>query len=370
MPTATSTHTADDELNGSLVPASRLPNIPALPSVETVRAKLSEKSIPSDQIAEVIWLLNEGVRRGLTTFEAIGKMINRDGTVISRVMRGVYEASLAPLTAHIQHFRIVSEERKEIGDEIFVPTLSIVTRITGFCDLARIAQQIGMIWGKNQSGKTSALKHYAATHADTVYVKLPAGGGTNKCMAALAEAAGISSKKSDVELWERIRRRFTKKSLLIVDEFHQAVHAGRRVQTVTVDRLREIHDDCECGVVLCGTEHVQEAMKSPKLKEFLGQLDNRGALRLCLPSGPQPGDRSKGVLSDLEQLYEAYGLPLPSGDAAKIAKEISASNGIARLTDYFKIARRLAAKAGQTFSWDHFITTHATLKTWATGEGF
>lgn len=334
----------------------RLPTVPALPTPEDVISNLAARNIPQEHVDELLWLLAESRRRGLTNFEAIGKFIKRDGTMISRALRGKYEASLAPLAADIRELRERSEQKLEMED-IFVPDLTIVKSITNFCDLVRDTHQIGIIWGKNQSGKSTASEYYANTHADTIRFKVPPGGGTNKTMSALAEACGVSSRKGDVEMWKKIKQRITRNTLLIPDEFHQAVHVGRKVQTITVDRIRELHDDKGCGVCCIATEHTIAAMEEPKLKEFLGQFDNRGALRMCLPGGPGEGD--------LEKLYAAYGLPNPKGESAKIAESVAHSNGISRLTDYFKIAWRLASKKGESLTWEHVLITHAAIKTWA-----
>jgi DNA transposition AAA+ family ATPase len=243
-------------------------------------------------------------------------------------------------------------------DEPFVEELSVVQDIVAFCEMSRATRQLAIVWGENQSGKSRALSHYAATRADTVLVRLPAGGSTGKSMAALARACGVAHRRSDDLLRERILERFTPASLLIVDEFHQAVN-GRTIRTVTVDRLREIHDLCGCGVVLCGTHVVAEMIEDARFQRFLGQVDNRGALRLNIPKAPTRRDR--------ERLAAAYELPAPERETAKLVKEICDRNGIARLTDYFKIARRLAIKGGQPLTWSHFNLTHTTLKAWAAG---
>lgn len=243
-------------------------------------------------------------------------------------------------------------------DDPFVEDLSVVRDIVAFCEMSRATRQLAILWGENQSGKSRALLHYAAIRADTVLARLPAGGGTGKSMAALARACGVTHSRSDDVLRERILARFTPASLLIVDEFHQAVN-GRTIRTVTVDRLREIHDLCGCGVVLCGTHVVAEMIEDTRFQRFLGQIGNRGALRLNIPKAPTRRDR--------ERLAAAYHLPPPDRETAKVVKEICDRHGIARLTDYFKIARRLALKGGQALAWPHFHLTHTTLQAWTGG---
>jgi DNA transposition AAA+ family ATPase len=334
----------------------RLPTVPALPTREEVETSLADKATP-EQIGEITWLLDEARRRGLTTYAAIGKLVGRDSTTISRIMTGSYSANLDPFCTHIRGFRD-HQTVTAPDDEPWVKELSVVSAIVPFCDMARFTQQVAIIWGENQSGKTKALEHYAATKLDTVYVRIPAGGGLKKTIEELSKACGISARKDDDELRDRILKRFTPSTLLIVDEFHQAVN-GRTIKTVTVERIREIHDLCGCGIVLCGTHVVCDMIEDRRFKRFLGQIDNRGRLRLNIPKAPTKKDR--------EMLIRVYGLDLPDADTAKAVKAICDNNGIAALTDYFKIARQLAKKRKETFGWHHFNETLTTLKAWASG---
>ena len=43
-------------------------------------------------------------------------------------------------------------------------------------------------------------------------------------------------------------------------------------------------------------------------------------------------------------------------------------SGIGRLTKYLRMTRKLAANRKEPVSWRHFITTHATLESWARGD--
>lgn len=337
-----------------LVPSgSRTPAVPGLPSPAKVAEDLADKATP-EQIATVIALLEEARRRGLTNYEAIGKLIKRDGTTISRVMRGKYEADLQPLCEHIRGF--LDDCAEGVAEEPYLTELQVVKDIVPFCDLVRKVHQIGIIWGENQSGKTKALEYYAREHADVIYARLPAGGSAKRSLRVIATACGIPEGNSDVQLRDRILKRITPWTLLIVDEFHQAVN-GRTLKMDTIERIREIHDLQGCGVVLCGTHVVHEMMEDQRYKRFLGQTDNRGAFRMNIPKAPTAKDR--------ELLIAAYKLPRPDAATAAAVKKICDENGIARLTDIFQAARLLTK--GETFGWQHVDKTLKTLKAWALG---
>jgi hypothetical protein len=221
----------------------------------------------------------------------------------------------------------------------------------------RLTHQIGLIWGPNQAGKSWGFDYYASLPGKDVIVwRTAAGGAVNQSIINLGESCGVPTSKSALELWGRCLDRITRNTLVIVDEFHQCF-IGRSLKMVLIEKMREIHDLKKCGMVFAGTQIFIEALKANKFKDFLGQIGNRGVLRMNIPTAPEP--------SDLPLLYAAYGLPEPKGGAKKIADKIASENGIGKLTKYFQIARMLASNAGQPLCWEFFLKTHDTIHTWS-----
>jgi hypothetical protein len=154
--------------------------------------------------------------------------------------------------------------------------------------------------------------------------------------------------------------RFNNLWLLLVDEFHQAV-TGRSIKTVTVDRIREFNDDCGTPIVLCGTPVVPNMMKDERYVDFLGQISNRGVFELQIPAEPTD--------NDIRLLIKAYGFKSePSGDAARIVKEIVKEKGIGKLSKYLKAARVVAKNKHTTPDWDHFLDTSDSADNYALGK--
>lgn len=328
----------------------------SIPSADEVIANLRGR--PAEQLDQCVWLVEFAETQGLQSWSALAKEIGVSDATVSLALRGKYGAKLDGFAATIRNFRALWLERQAIGAEPWVPELSIVQRIGFFCDTVRATNQIGLIWGPNQSGKSTTLAHYADDRALTAYCALPPGGAAVTSMQEIARArGGISFKKRDLR--DQLLRRFNAQWLLIVDEFHQTVKG--RVKMETIDRIREIHDRCKCPIVLCGTDIIPEMMEEPRFKDFLGQIGNRGVLRLRIPAAPEP--------RDLHLLARAYGIEQPPDErAAEIAHQIGAENGISKLTDYFKVARQLAHRAHERLGWKHFVITHATLESWAKGD--
>jgi hypothetical protein len=352
-----SKNTSTKKLQASDADAPQILVPSSIPSPDEVSENLFGR--PASQVDEVVWLTDFARLRGITSFGKLAKEIGVSETTVSLVLRGKYGAGLAGFAATVAHFRELWTERQKIGAEPWVRELSIVRRIYPFLELVRTANQIGIIWGENQSGKTKTLVHYCREKPLSAYAKLPPGGAVVPSMQAIAKGrGGLSTKKRDLR--DMLIRRFHSQWLLIVDEFHQTIK-GQRLKAETIDRIREIHDDCFCPVVLCGTETVNEMMDEEIHRKFLGQIGNRGVLRLKIPTAPEP--------EDILLLARAYGITSePDKKSLEIANQIGRENGISKLTDYFKIARQLAANAHAPIAWHHFRTTHATLDSWSKGE--
>jgi len=330
-----------------------------LPSADTVKTALEAVETPTEQVSLVLWLLDYG-RHHKLTMAPLAETIRKDGSTLSRVFSGKYGAELDNICSEIEHFRRVETERAGFGETPIAPT-RVMKRIGEFCDLARVSQTMAFLWGPNQSGKTTALEYYrdANNHGQTVYVRMPVGGSARMFMGALMRACGISERNAYEQMRDRAHRFFGPSVLLIVDEVHQAM-IGRSLKTVTIELIRELHDLSRCGVVLCGTDVLPDMINDPRFTKFLGQIGNRGVLRMRIPSAPGK--------ADVSAVCNAYGFPPAEGEAAEKVREIGRTAGIGALTKYLRMARKLATNRKQPVGWGHFLTTLATLATWARGE--
>lgn len=333
----------------------------SIPSADEAERKAVDQGATPDQVEEILWLVDFAATQGITSFGRLAKEIGVSEATVSLVLRGKYGASLSGFCSTIKHFREVWTERQALGPVIFVPELSIVRRITQFADLVRTTQTIGIASGKNQTGKSRAMRYYATLRKLTAYTKLPAGGAMKPAMKSLALArGGIPTRKSSEELRERLLRAFNPQWLVMADEFHQTIN-GRTLKTVTIDRYREIHDDCECGLLLCSTDQFPDMLEEERYKDFLGQIGNRGVLRMKIPTAPEP--------KDIELLAKAYGFEgMAAGKVFEKVKTIANENGIGKLSKFFNIARRLASKGHERVAWRHFSSSVATIDSWSIGE--
>jgi DNA transposition AAA+ family ATPase len=335
--------------------------ITEFPTPDVVEHNLVETGASEEQIGNVLALLDFAQSQKIKNFTQLGKRVGVNSTTISRVFRGKYDANLESICKQIRHFLSLWKDRQAWGEEIFIAQLSVTRRLTKFAQLVRAAGQIGIVWGPNQTGKSKALQYIAQQTPSTAYAELLDGGGLKDSLDVIARArGGIPTRKSSVELRRMILRRFNRLWLLIVDEFHQTL-VGRTLKMVTIECVRKIHDISKTPLLLCGTDIMADMWEEPKFKDFLGQISNRAPMRMRIPQAP--------TAKDVELLIHAYGFSTaPNSDAEKKIKTIANEHGIGILARYFQVSRFLANNAHERIGWKHFITTEATLASWAKGE--
>ena len=366
------------ENNSADSPNKRKLNTGYLPSGDVVKTNLVEAGATREQIDAALWLLTYGREHKLGQISALAKKLNVSTTTLSRVFAGKYGAELTNITETIVHFRKLDAERKHFGEIPIVKNLRVVKDISAFCELTRVSGTMSVLHGPNQSGKSWALKKVyqpANNHGRTIYLDLlPSGGTTRMALEDLLTECGISSRKSYGDMRRSVFRYFDPQTLLIMDEFHQTM-LGRTLKLATIELPRAIYEQSGAPVVLCGTDVVNEMFEDSKFSKFLGQIGNRGVLRRLIPATPYP--------EDVGAICQAYGLeceiePETEKRAARVTyadekggekvEAIANTNGIGKLCKFFQMSRRLANKKGVAFGWEHFLTTHATITSWAKGE--
>jgi DNA transposition AAA+ family ATPase len=235
---------------------------------------------------------------------------------------------------------------------------SLAKKIWKLCHAALIYQKIIFIWSDSQVGKTFALLKYAAdhNHGETIYVRVPEGGGLNYFLEELAVALRMSPQQKMGELRRRIIDAFDDRMLLIVDEIHNCYTTGDGKAHVRVGEfIREIHDRTRCGVIICGTYVGQKAIFTGKQSELTKQLRRR-----ALGQGLKLSSLS--TAKDLALIAAEYELEPAAGEALRIQTEINQNDGLGVWMTHLQAASRMAAKKKQTLSWEHVIKAEAALK--------
>jgi len=147
--------------------------------------------------------------------------------------------------------------------------------------------------------------------------------------------------------------------LLIVDELHQAFLTMRGDTAVKCcEFLREIKDESQCGLVLIGTEVLEEHIFRGPHKQALEQLVDRGTIQIPLPP--------KATQPDIRRFLNAYGLDFPDADtapaAARILNDIIRSAGLRKLTLHLRDGKAYANKREETYTWEHFTAAFEAIQ--------
>lgn len=80
-------------------------------------------------------------------------------------------------------------------------------------------------------------------------------------------------------------------NLLIFDEMHRVFTNYRAANIPAVmDTIRELHDERQCGIVLCGTDIFKEAIRKEEYLKFMNQMTRRNLYPVQLPAQPPRDD--------------------------------------------------------------------------------
>ena len=344
--------------------------IGGLPSADVVKRNLLEKMNASDaHVSAVLWLLEQGRLRQLSQ-NKLAKLVGLDTGALSKVFRGEYPAGLDAIASRIDAERRLLLQRETSTDKPIAETW-VLQECGKFCDAVRADQSLGILTGRSHTGKSVALQTYQQrnNHGRTIYVKMPPGGSPRMFLIALARACSISDRNAYDQLRDRMIRFFDTGMLLVIDEMHQTV-VGRKLQTVTLECIRDLYDASGCGMVLCATKVFTDKMKEERHRLFFEQIDNRGILRRRLPD--------LAPWMDIRAIVGAYGLPpaprekLHPGDKLsphEFLVEIRKTSGIGKLANLLRTSRRIATKRGELFSWRHVLDVELTRQSWESGDG-
>lgn len=311
-----------------------------------------------EQTAALLWLNNLG-RCESMTLAAMGDAIGYSPSVVQRALSGNYSAGMDKVIAGIYRYKSLYEARLEAGGKAPYVQTSMAQRIWDAADYARVRTQIVSVIGLTQRGKTTAIKEYARERGATVLVRCPVSPSPGKMIRRMAQAVGNTGTGNMDMYMDYLYRTITPQHLLVVDEIHQVILQERKLGIRTVETLREIADECGCGMLLIGTKVWCDALnKDMSWKGVLEQIVKRGmtvALKDTLP------------VKDLRSLWQHYGLPEPDKDMSAYVKTVANDVGLGRYTKLLGIGYTLSIKASEPYTWEHFSRAADMLEALASG---
>lgn len=283
------------------------------------------------------------------SLKKIASVAGISSTVIYRLFRGEYPADPTNALATLDAARQTIADAAENPD--FIET-ALWKRMSTIFDKTRALRNVSILWGRMGIGKTECLKEYARRSpvGRTAIVRFPAGSSFPQFVQHVGNSLGIAKVRNATYTRERIIKLLGMgQRLLIIDELHQAFLTTRSDTSVRCcEFLREIGDVAECGLVLIGTELLEENLFRGPHKDALRQLIDRGTVQVPLP--PKPTQQ------DIRKFLKAYGLDFPetSTPAAEILNDILRSAGLRKLTLHLRDGLSYANKRQEPYTWDHF----------------
>ena len=305
---------------------------------------------PAQQETLRFWFFN--AKQHNWGLKKIASLTGVSTTVIHRLFRGEYGADPA---SSIQKLERARENFHESADNPEFIQTSLAARLFAIFDKTRALRNVSILWGRMGIGKTECITEYQRlnNHGRTLVVRFPAGASFAFFVTHIARACGVATRsQSSFEQRAKIISVLAAgQRLLIIDELHQAFLTTRTDTAVKCcEYLREIADTAACGLVLVGTELLEEHVFRGPHKEALKQLVDRGTVQVPLPS--------KATKSDYQKFLSNYGLRLPTDsepEAAEILNDIIKSSGLRKLTLHLRDGSAYAAKREEPYAWSHFV---------------
>jgi DNA transposition AAA+ family ATPase len=344
-------------MNANLIPAAPATGSLSIAAHEFEKTIATVYDTPAQEILR-FWFFTAKERNW-----GLGKLAQATGlstTVISRILRGVYQADTSAAVEALRQARENFQESAENPD--FIDT-SLSRRMFQIFDKTRALATVSILWGPMGIGKTECIKEYQRrnTHGRTQVVRFPSGASFAYFVSFVARAVGVSTRSQSAFLQREkiIQVLSAGQRLLIIDELHQAFVTARTDTAVRCcEFLREISDTAGCGLVLVGTELLEEQVFRGPHKEALRQLVDRGTVQVPLPA--------KATAKDYEKFLQFYGLELPAADtdakAAAILGDIIKFNGLRKFTLHLRDGAAYAAKRGETYAWHHFVAAFEAIQ--------
>ena len=187
------------------------------------------------------------------TQAALARLARISSSSLNQILKGVYATSPTPLLVKVES---AMRHADETSGHVIAPVETSVFRIAETaCDMARRYRNFAVLSAFVGTGKTFAVKHYAATHPNTYVIEATPTMTPQSLTKLLARMVVGLEKGSIADKFDQVVASLKNTdSLIIVDE----------AETLTPHQLhtiRRIRDLANIGIVLCGTEHLSGLIK-------------------------------------------------------------------------------------------------------------
>lgn len=311
--------------------------------------------LPEEQKAAIRWLDHHARSKNLSLREVAALLKDAKGQAYSdntvyKAMTGRHEAKLDNFVRAIENFRKPFTERPSEEKIPYVP-ISLSTSIISYVEKAKKYGRMGLVFGRNQWGKTTAFEqHQIKQPFNQVQIfRIPTNGYLSQVVSSMCIEKNIGIGDSTGEQKERLIRTFDASMTVIFDEMHQcyAGAPGKKPRLDTFEFGREIYDRTGATVIECATPTVHQAMISGPDKVAFEQITHR-SLPPYVISDAIP-------TADLNAFAEILDLEPADGQALTLQTKVIEKEGLGYWLMYLQCARGIAAKKDRAVSWDDVL---------------
>lgn len=178
-----------------------------------------------------------------------------NAATLNQIIAGKYPSSPSKQLAKLIDVTERQNTRRDIGHVPFVET-SMYRLVNSVCQRAAAYCNVGLIPGYVGTGKTTCLKEYARRHPNTVLIESHPRMSTGTLLQVLCNAFEVVAPRqtNDARFLALVDTLKGTDTLLVVDE-------AENLQPTALDDLRRIRDLANIGVVLVGTEELNNLIR-------------------------------------------------------------------------------------------------------------
>lgn len=265
---------------------------------------------------------------------SIARSIGVSSSRLSQYLRGIYPGDVDPIEAKIEAYITNYLDQSGAGNALDVAETTDLTMVQSTCEEIAVNRGMGAIYGQAGSGKTEAIKAFAAKHPEAVLIETMPMMTVKELLTAILEGLGQKNAQGTVANMINEAAKLFKKSerILLVDE-------AENLTTKSLEAIRRIHDFSRVPTVLVGTYALIQNLKGRQgeLLQLYSRISDKWEMQ-----GLNDEDRA--------QLF---------GDLGKHIKRYTSD--FRRSANIYKKAQRLAALADETANAQHVAMASNTV---------
>ncbi|MFV0399096.1 MAG: AAA family ATPase [Oscillospiraceae bacterium] len=221
----------------------------------------------------------EGIRQQLADYMAatgkkqskIAKELEISETTLSLFRNGTYTGNNEEIAAKLEQLLRIGNSRQLLPQPpAFNPKLPVTRAIMNTVEHIHISKEIGLIYGRSGTSKTTTLKYYTSLNNSTVvYIQANiTSKSVRGILKLILKTIGKSVRGSSSDYSDYLVDYFlSTQKLLIIDE-------AQHLSIDALQAIRNINELAEVGIILAGNPSIYDNLNGAN-EEVLDQLNSR-----------------------------------------------------------------------------------------------